>query len=1361
MEKKLRISKPVRVLIAVAALIVIVYVAAAVTFSSNWFHGIVARRIESSISQSTGARVAIKNLTLRPLILQVHIHGLTLYGSNVAGPPLLSVRDVVIRINPASLWLWKLRISRLDVDGAAANIVTYPDGETNIPGPPASAGSPSKLMDFSVGELVVAQSVLSWNDQKIPIQIAAKNAGILLYQVGKDHYSGSFFAAPIQAERRGEALPPVNVASRIEITRGGIALRQFVWRAAGLTGHAEASVQWPRSNVGAVGSASIDFTGNLTPLAKALRLKTIPEGAVSGHVLAGLANGKVSAKGSISASQVSVHMAQFNPGLIDASSDFTANTAGVELTHLRVRALGGVFNGKGSAQIKTGAPYQFALQGSLAGGNSARALRMTPQGAEIERLLALAPSSVSGKAAASWKGSFNGFRARFDLAAAPPAAIPVGERPLSAVVQGSLSAGPGLIFTFDKADFSTLHSHFSARGQLGGLQISRVENQPTNLTVQYTTTDASEAQPLVDAVCGLSSEVPLTLHSTAAFSGAVAGTLRAPEVQGSLTVGAFTLRGWAWHSLQAEVRASPSGVAVEHAVVRSGSSSFNFSGSAALADWKVEPGSQLSVSAHAIQSPLKGLEEAFGVNYPLSGVISGAVAARGTSSTLSGQGNFKITRGSLDGEPFDSFSSDIKIAESQLSFENVALHKNQGLMTGSIQLNLPARSFSMQFQGEQFSLTDFALLRKFEARNAKSTTAEETLPAGKLLPETGDNEPAQQGIPPPLSGMLSFSANGHGTLGNPVLNAQLRVRQLEVAGSSAGDAAAALSISGKQLKSDINLSGRDGSIKLGLAAAMSGDWPAQFNGAFSNLRLDLLPAAAGHSPLGAPVIAAGTLTGSGPLRLPRQLSFQARASSLDIRIPGLPVQNAGPVDVRYANGEIESNHFEMRGPATQLSVHLSAELAAPAQMSLDISGNAQASLLRIVDPSLEAAGSFTLNLHESGPVASPALSGQLGVHNLSVRYGSLPLPLSDLNGSIALSGNRATIQSLREETGQTSLDVSGYATLGAVPTLALQAKFQHVRLEYPADFTSILSGNISLTGSTESARLAGNVTVNEMFVSQDFNLINWLGSTGISLEIAPEEAAPGAPAGIASKVRLDVRVATDPTVRLNSQQLSFVATIEARLQGTLERPVATGNIHLRDGEARIAGSTYRIARGNIAMTNPYRTTPILDIGAQTRVERYDVTIEVSGPVDNVKMSYRSDPPLPPEQILSLLALGYAPQQALMSSSGAQRMGAVGAGSLLTTALSSQVSGRFQKLFGVSRIRIDPNLLGPTSAGGARVTVEEQVARNFTITYSTNTAAAQQRDIRLQWDVSSKISLIGERDINGVYGFEIRFRKRLR
>ena len=114
-----------------------------------------------------------------------------------------------------------------------------------------------------------------------------------------------------------------------------------------------------------------------------------------------------------------------------------------------------------------------------------------------------------------------------------------------------------------------------------------------------------------------------------------------------------------------------------------------------------------------------------------------------------------------------------------------------------------------------------------------------------------------------------------------------------------------------------------------------------------------------------------------------------------------------------------------------------------------------------------------------------------------------------------------------------------------------------------------------------------------------------------------------------------------------------------------------------------------------------------------------------------------------------------------SANSSQTFGTLGASALLSQALSTQVSGRIQRLFGVSRIKIDPNVYGPGVGAGPRVTIEEQVTRDFTVTYSTNTSGSQQRIIEVEYALSDRVSLIGERDQNGVFGVEVRFRHRFR
>jgi translocation and assembly module TamB len=278
-----------------------------------------------------------------------------------------------------------------------------------------------------------------------------------------------------------------------------------------------------------------------------------------------------------------------------------------------------------------------------------------------------------------------------------------------------------------------------------------------------------------------------------------------------------------------------------------------------------------------------------------------------------------------------------------------------------------------------------------------------------------------------------------------------------------------------------------------------------------------------------------------------------------------------------------------------------------------------------------------------------------------------------------------------------------------------------------------------------------------MFASENFNLLAWVGDLG--LQMTKQSSGMVSPA--ASNIRLDVQVNSQPQVRIDSRNLQAAADIDIHVRGSLAAPVAFGAIHIESGQAVIRGDRYRLTRGDITMSNPFRTQTNVDLEARTRVQDYDLTLDVTGPAERTKISYRSDPPLPAEEILSLLALGYARQEEGLNRAATRPFSSIGASALLSQALSSQTSGRLQRLFGVSRIKIDPNISGPLASGGPRVTIEEQVARDFTITYSQNASGVQQRVIEINWDLTDRVSLIGDRDQNGVFGLELRLRHRFK
>ena len=119
----------------------------------------------------------------------------------------------------------------------------------------------------------------------------------------------------------------------------------------------------------------------------------------------------------------------------------------------------------------------------------------------------------------------------------------------------------------------------------------------------------------------------------------------------------------------------------------------------------------------------------------------------------------------------------------------------------------------------------------------------------------------------------------------------------------------------------------------------------------------------------------------------------------------------------------------------------------------------------------------------------------------------------------------------------------------------------------------------------------------------------------------------------------------------------------------------------------------------------------------------------------------------------------------MRSGSATQSGTSGASALLSEAISSQLGGRVERLFGITRFRVDPGLAGVGTSGSgqnaaARVTVEQQVSPNLNVTYVSNVSSTQQQVIQVEYNVTRTISVVALRDQNGTFGVDVKFKKRL-
>jgi translocation and assembly module TamB len=194
------------------------------------------------------------------------------------------------------------------------------------------------------------------------------------------------------------------------------------------------------------------------------------------------------------------------------------------------------------------------------------------------------------------------------------------------------------------------------------------------------------------------------------------------------------------------------------------------------------------------------------------------------------------------------------------------------------------------------------------------------------------------------------------------------------------------------------------------------------------------------------------------------------------------------------------------------------------------------------------------------------------------------------------------------------------------------------------------------------------------------------------------------------------------------------------------------------------GATYSVDEGTVSFFNPNKIDPEVRLSLDTTVQGIDVTLTVSGPMDKLKLAYRSDPPLEFQQIVSLLASGTTPTTDPVLAAHEpppvqQNMEQQGASALLGQTIANPVSNRLQRLFGVTRLSVNPQISGQTgNTADATLTMQQQVTRSITFTYVQDVSQSEPSAIQIEWAINSRFSAIAKRDVFGEFALDFVYKR---
>jgi translocation and assembly module TamB len=466
------------------------------------------------------------------------------------------------------------------------------------------------------------------------------------------------------------------------------------------------------------------------------------------------------------------------------------------------------------------------------------------------------------------------------------------------------------------------------------------------------------------------------------------------------------------------------------------------------------------------------------------------------------------------------------------------------------------------------------------------------------------------------------------------------------------------------------------------------------------------------------------------------------------------------VKVSFERSIISVDTARFLAPETDMTVGGTADTSSSAPLNLRLQGEINLAMVRNFVPDLASSGTIAVNGNVRGTFSTPDLSGHATIRGGEFHYSDFTNGLTNAVGEIVFSGTRAQILSFNADSGGGKFTGSGFAALeGGALTFQFSAKTKDVRLRYPQGISSTSDSDIQFVRNSQRSSISGTVTVRRLVFNPQQD------TAGMLADMSRGAFTPASSDSSLANMNLDVLIQTAPDVTLQSKVAeSIQADASLRLRGTVTNPALLGRINISQGEVLFFGNKYNISRGAISFFNPTKIEPILDVDLQTRARGVDVTLTVTGPLSKLGMTYRSDPPLEFSDIVALLATGRTPDDpsvALRGNAPTPSFEQLGASTLIGETLATPVAGRLQRFFGVSRIKIDPQLSGVGGNPGARLTVEQQVTPDILFTYITDVSNTSEQLIRVEWAFNRSWSAILEREENGYVGIDFTYKKRFK
>jgi len=292
-------------------------------------------------------------------------------------------------------------------------------------------------------------------------------------------------------------------------------------------------------------------------------------------------------------------------------------------------------------------------------------------------------------------------------------------------------------------------------------------------------------------------------------------------------------------------------------------------------------------------------------------------------------------------------------------------------------------------------------------------------------------------------------------------------------------------------------------------------------------------------------------------------------------------------------------------------------------------------------------GELGLDVDVSGTIGKPVFSGAGDVTVNVARFTNVTLPtLRNFSARLSFAQNALSLERFGGDLAGGPFTMNGRVTFPKLtePTLDLQLKANSVLLARNDTLTARADIDLKVTGPFAAATVSGTVAMTNSHILKNIDLIP-IGLPGRPAPEPPSERPEfSIPTPPLRDWKFDVAIKTKDPVLIRGNLATGEATTDLKLTGTGLHPGLQGLVRMENVEATLPFSRLEVSRGSLTFDPSDSMNPRIDLQGTSVLRDYTVRVYVYGTVLSPEAIFTSEPPLPQEEIISLIATGVTRQE---------------------------------------------------------------------------------------------------------------------